>query len=80
MVGRHDELVAQAERLAATEAAYAGSSLAVGSLQAALRRVRAEILEPYQQVFSMTWRHTYSRACSLRRTEMGACKSAGWCA
>jgi len=49
VVGRHDELVGQAERLAATEATYASSSLAVGSLQAALRRVRAEILEPYQQ-------------------------------
>ena len=40
----------QAERLAVTDAAFTGSSLAVGSLQTALRRVRAEILDPYMQV------------------------------
>jgi conserved oligomeric Golgi complex subunit 5 len=50
VLARHDELVQQAERLAAAEATFSASSLGVGSLQAALRRVRAEILEPYQQV------------------------------
>jgi Golgi transport complex subunit 5 len=50
VLARHDELVGQAERLATAETAFSASSLGVGSLQAALRRVRAEILEPYQQV------------------------------
>lgn len=47
---RRKEMLEQANRLAEAESAFAGTSLAVGSLQAALRRVRAEIVEPYQQV------------------------------
>lgn len=51
---RRDEMLDQAARLAEAESAFAGTSLAVGSLQAALRRVRADIMEPYQQVEAST--------------------------
>ncbi len=46
---RQEELLGQAARLAAAEAAFSGSALAVTSLQAALHRVRAEITDPYRE-------------------------------
>lgn len=46
---RQEELLGQAARLAAAEAAFSGSALAVTSLQAALHRVRVEITDPYRE-------------------------------
>ena len=50
VAARHDALLHQASRLREAEPALQGVTSTVGSLQGALRRVRAEIMEPYDQV------------------------------
>ena len=50
VAARHDALLHQAGRLREAEPALQGVTSTVGSLQGALGRVRAEIMEPYDQV------------------------------
>ena len=50
---RHDSLLRGASRLGEAETSLANIKLAVGSLQSALRRVRTEIMDPYQQVIAI---------------------------
>lgn len=47
---KQDALLQQAGRLGEAGPALQGVALAVGSLQGSVRRVRAEIMEPYEQV------------------------------
>lgn len=47
---QQEALLRQAGRLGEAEPALQGVALAVGSLQGSVRRVRAEIMEPYEQV------------------------------
>jgi Golgi transport complex subunit 5 len=57
VTSRHDELLDQAVQLREADNALAGVNLSVGSLQSALRRVRMEIMDPYNQVEN--WKHAH---------------------